>query len=455
MLSVLNYFYNKFDFVKDQERTSEKGFNIGRFIKEESLGGFLLILVTVIALIWANTGFYELYHRVWHEIKLGFSLGDFEMKYSLQHWINDGLMALFFFMVGLEIKREVISGELSTMKKASLPIAAAVGGMLFPALIYVMFNHNNPEHLAGWGAPMATDIAFALGILSLLGNKVNINLKIFLTALAIADDLGAILVIAIFYTDTINISQLINAGIFLAIMIGANRLGVRRTTFYALVGFLGVWLSFMFSGVHATIAGVLIALTIPGRTKVTEKQYVDELCILVDKFEKAKPNDNAMLTQKQAHLVSKIASLSDDAQTPLQKLEHALHPVTAYIILPLFALANAGVRIEGNITEMLFHPVSLGIMAGLVFGKVLGISLFSRLIVGLKLAELPEGVTWKQIYGAGLLAGIGFTMSIFISGLAFADESLVQIAKIGIFGASLISAIAGLIVLGSIKSSRK
>jgi NhaA family Na+:H+ antiporter len=435
------------------EKKTGSGFSIGRFIKEESLGGFLLIIITVIALIWANSGLHELYHHVWHEIKLGFSLGDFEMKYSLQHWINDGLMALFFFMVGLEIKREVISGELSTVKKASLPIAAALGGMLFPALIYVIFNHDNPEHLAGWGTPMATDIAFALGILSLLGNKVNINLKIFLTALAIADDLGAILVIALFYTDSINIFQLINAGIFLAIMIGANRLGVRRTTFYALVGFLGVWLSFMFSGVHATIAGVLIALTIPGRTKVTEKQYVDELCVLVDKFEKAKPNDNALLTQQQSHLVSKISRLSDDAQTPLQKLEHALHPVTAFFILPLFALANAGVHIEGNILDMLSHPVALGIMAGLVLGKVIGISLFSRLMVGLKLAVLPEGVTWKQIYGVGLLAGIGFTMSIFISGLAFREEALEQVAKVGIFGASIISAVAGLLVLS--KASKK
>jgi NhaA family Na+:H+ antiporter len=234
---------------------------------------------------------------------------------------------------------------------------------------------------------------------------------------------------------------------------GANRLGVRRTTFYAVVGFLGVWISFMFSGVHATIAGVLIALTIPVRTKVTEKEYVDDLFVLVEEFEKEKPNDKALLTQEQAHLVAKISKLSDDANTPLQKLEHALHPLTAFFILPLFALANAGVRIEGNILDMLFHPVALGIMAGLILGKVLGISLFSQLIVKLRLAELPEGVTWKQIYGAGLLAGIGFTMSIFISGLAFPSEELQQIAKVGIFGASFISAIAGLIVLNLV--SRK
>jgi len=435
--------------MNTEDTNNRSRFSINKFIKEESFGGFLLILVTIIAVVWANSSMADAYHRIWHEIKLGLSLGDFAMEYSLQHWINDGLMAVFFFMVGLEIKREVIAGELSTVKKASLPIAAALGGMIFPALIYVIFNFNNPEHLTGWGTPMATDIAFALGILSLLGKKVNINLKIFLTALAIADDLGAILVIALFYTETINISQLVNAAVFLSILIGANRLGVRRTTFYALVGFIGVWMSFMFSGVHATIAGVLIALTIPGRTKVTEKQYIDDLCVLVDKFENAKPNEKDLLTQQQAHLVSKIAKLTDDAHTPLQKLEHALHPVTAFFILPLFALANAGVHIEGNILDMLSHPVALGIMAGLVIGKVLGISLFSRLVVWLKLAALPEGVSWKQIYGAGMLAGIGFTMSIFISGLAFGDEQLEQIAKIGIFGASLISAIAGLIILSS------
>lgn len=439
---------------KPGKRTGS-GFNIGNYIKEESLGGFLLIFVTIVALIWANSSFYDLYHRIWHEIKFGFSFGDFEMKYSLQHWINDGLMATFFFVVGLEIKREVLGGELSTMKKASLPIAAAVGGMLFPALIYVAFNYNNPQHQVGWGVPMATDIAFALGILSLLGNKVNINLKIFLTALAIADDLGAILVIALFYTDSINVAQLINAGIFLVIMIGANRLGVRRATFYAIVGFLGVWLSFMFSGIHATIAGVLIALTIPVRTKVSEKEYIDDLCVLVDKFERAKPNDNVLLTHKQAHLMTKISKLSDDAQTPLQKLEHALHPLSAYFILPLFALANAGVHIEGNIFDLLIHPVSLGIIGGLVLGKLIGISLLSRLMVVLKLAVLPEGMTWKHVYGAGLLAGIGFTMSIFISGLAFTDPELIQVAKIGIFAASLISAVAGLLVLNSIRTKEK
>ncbi|MCU0370275.1 MAG: Na+/H+ antiporter NhaA [Bacteroidales bacterium] len=432
-----------------REKGSKSLFNITSFISQEALGGLLLILVTVVALVWANSGLSGTYHHLWHDLKMGFTFGDFELRFSLQHWINDGLMAIFFFMVGLEIKREVISGELSTLRKASLPIAAAFGGMLFPALIYIAINGGTPDYRSGWGTPMATDIAFALGVMSLLGKRVNINLKIFLTALAIADDLGAIMVIALFYTETINLSLLITAGIVLTGMMIANRMGVRSTTFYASVGLLGVWLAFLFSGVHATIAGVLIALTIPGRTKITEREFVDKMCSLVDKFEKEQPNDNAMLTREQAHLVGKIARLSDDAHTPLQKLEHALHPITAWFILPLFALANAGVHLEGNILDMLFHPVSLGIMAGLVIGKVTGIALLSRLMVGLKLSVLPEGITWRHIIGAGLLAGIGFTMSIFISGLAFADESLVQIAKIGIFGASLISAVAGLLVLSS------
>jgi NhaA family Na+:H+ antiporter len=428
----------------DRKGTS---YNIGDFISEETLGGIVLIIATVLALAWANSGLQGFYHHFFHEIKLGISLGDFELKASLQHWINDGLMAIFFFMIGLEIKREALAGELSTLKKASLPIAAALGGMLIPALFFVIINAGNPQSMNGWGIPMATDIAFALGLMSLLGKRVNINLKIFLTALAIADDLGAILVIAIFYTEKINIAELFNAAIFLGILMGANRLGVRRTAFYAIVGLLGVWLSFLYSGVHATIAGVLIALTIPARTRVAESAYIDEMCILVDKFREARPNDKTLLTTQQAHIIARMEKLSDDATTPLQKIEHALHPITAYIILPVFALANAGVVIGGDILEMLAHPLSLGIMAGLIAGKLLGISIFSRLMVRLKLAELPEGVSWKQIYATAMMAGIGFTMSLFITELAFRDQELIQVAKVGIFSASLVSAVAGLFML--------
>ena len=432
--------------VKERNKT-ESAFNIGKYIKEESVGGFILIFVTIIAIVWANSPWYDYYRYLWHELKFGISLGSFELNKELHYWINDGLMAIFFFMIGLEIKREVLAGELSSFKKASLPISAAIGGMLVPAIIYVIFNYNNPEYLKGWGIPMATDIAFALGMMSLLGKRVPVALKVFLTALAIADDLGAILIIAIFYTESINIGELINAGIFLLILMGANRLGIRRVAFYGIVGFIGVWLSFFYSGVHATIAGVLIALTIPVRTKISESKYIDTLHTLLHKFEKAAPNDVSLLTQKQAHLVSEIESLSKEAQTPLQKLEHSLHPITAYIILPIFALSNAGVHIEGNFFGLLFHPISLGIIFGLLAGKAIGISLFSKLVVKLKLATLPEGLTWRHIYGASFLAGIGFTMSIFISGLAFVPDEFVQIAKVGIFTASFVAAALGLIIL--------
>ena len=429
-------------------------FRISWFISEEAYGGIILIFATLIALIWANSSFYDSYHYLWYELKVGFVWGDINMVGSLHHWINDGLMALFFFTVGLEIKREIMGGELSSIKKASMPIAAAVGGMLVPAAFYSLALVNYPEYLEGWGIPMATDIAFALGLLALLGKRVNINLKIFLTALAIADDLGAVLVIAIFYTDTINYSELLSAAFFIGVLLLANFAGVRRTSFYAIVGFVGVWMAFVFSGVHATIAGVLIALSIPARTKIGENEYVNKLSKYLSRFKEEQPNENSLLTKEQVHLISNIGELNDKAHTPLQKLEHTLHPITAFFILPVFALSNAGVHIEGSVVEMLLHPISLGIVAGLVLGKFLGISLLSHITVWLKIATLPAGVTWKQIYGVAFLAGIGFTMSMFISDLAFADEEFKQIAKVGIMTASLISATIGMIWLsmGSKKS---
>ena len=422
-------------------------FKISNFISEEAYGGIILIIATIAALIWANSIYYDSYYQLWHELKVGFVWGEINMVGSLHHWINDGLMALFFFTIGLEIKREIMGGELSSMKKASMPIAAAIGGMLIPAAFYALVLINYPEYLDGWGIPMATDIAFALGLLALLGKRVNINLKIFLTALAIADDLGAVMVIAIFYTDTINYSELLSAVFFIGVLVIANFAGVRRTSFYAIVGFIGVWMAFVFSGVHATIAGVLIALTIPARTKISEHEYVEKLAKYLNKYKKEQSNENSLLTKEQVHLISDIEVLNDKAQTPLQKLEHALHPITAFFILPVFALSNAGVHVEGSVIEMLLHPISLGIIAGLVLGKFLGISFFSRLTVWLKIATLPEGVTWKQIYGVSFLAGIGFTMSMFISDLAFVDEEFKQIAKVGIMAASLISATIGMIWL--------
>jgi len=427
-------------------------FGISKFINEETIGGILLIVATVIALFWANSSFYSSYQYLWYHLKVGFTWGDFKLIGSLHHWINDGLMAIFFFTVGLEIKREIIGGELSSVKKASLPIMAAVGGMVIPAVIYSLVVINKPELMHGWGVPMATDIAFALGLLAMLGKRVNIQLKIFLTALAIADDLGAILVIAIFYTKAIDFKELVTAAVFMVVLIVANYAGIRRALFYAVVGFLGVWLSFLFSGVHATIAGVLIALTIPARTKIDEETYISKLEKLLKKFRNIHPNNNSLLTKEQSHVIEKIDKVNDEAQTPLQKLEQFLHPITTYLILPVFALANAGVHIEGKISDLVFHPIAIAIILGLVLGKFIGISLFSRIMVKLKLATLPQGVSWKQIYGVSLLAGIGFTMSIFISELAFNEETFIQIAKVGIMTASVIAALFGMIWLA--KSSK-
>ena len=424
-------------------------FRISRFINEEAYGGIMLIIATIAALYWANSSFSDSYHHIWHEYKVGFVWGDIDMVASLHHWINDGLMALFFFVVGLEIKREVMGGELSSLKKASLPIAAAVGGMLLPAIFYAIAVLKYPEYINGWGIPMATDIAFALGLLAMLGKRVPLNLKIFLTALAIADDLGAVLVIAVFYTESIDYNELLYAGICLVILVAANLSGIRRTVFYAIIGFAGVWIAFVYSGVHATIAGVLIALTIPARTKISEESYIDKLSKYLNKFKQEESDQKStLLTKKQVHLISEIEELNNEAHTPLQKLEHTLHPVTAYFILPVFALSNAGVHIDGKVIDMLLHPISIGIICGLVLGKFIGISLFSRLIVKFKIASLPEGVTWNQIYGVAFLAGIGFTMSMFISDLAFKDDEFKQIAKVGIMAASFISAIIGMIWLG-------
>jgi Na+:H+ antiporter, NhaA family len=439
----------------DNSPQTHAGYSVINFIKEESFGGFLLIFVTIIAVIWANSPFYELYHEIWHEVEMGFTFANFELTAVLHEWVNDGLMAIFFFVIGLEIKREIIAGELSSFKSAVLPLGAAVGGMVVPALIYVVFNYNNPQYISGWGIPMATDIAFALGLMSILGDKVHANVKIFMTALAIADDLGAILVIAFFYTETIDMMEILYAFIFLSLLIGGNLLGVRATTFYAIIGFGGVWLSFMYSGVHATISGVLVALTIPAKPKITGEIYNQRLNNILQHSSITKTKKIGMLTATEVHTLSDVMNITDDAKSPSQKLEHFLHPFSVYLILPLFALANAGVHIEGDLLEMIIHPISLGIIAGLLFGKFIGITFFTKLIIKLKISSLPEGVNFRQIYGVALLAGIGFTMSIFVAELAIESNKDVQIAKIGIFIASIISAILGMALLARSSKTEK
>lgn len=422
-------------------------FPIQEFLHQQASGGILLIIATVIALAWANSPFAESYHHLWHTyIKI--DIGGVGLNYSLHHWINDGLMVIFFFVVGLEIKRELLVGELSTAKKAVLPIAAALGGMIFPAIIYTVFNLGS-ESASGWGIPMATDIAFVVGILALLGNRVPLALKIFILALAIVDDLGAVLVIAIFYTSNISLTSLMIAGGLIVLLIALNRLGVRNLLVYTFVG-IALWLAFLKSGVHATVAGVLLAFTIPVSSRINTKKFKNETENLLKNFDNAGEHGEDVLTNSERlSIVDKIENNCEKILTPLQRFEHGLHPWVSFFIMPVFALANAGVAVSEELGSALTHSVSIGIILGLFLGKQIGIFSFSYLAVKLKLASEPEGVSWKKIYAASVLAGIGFTMSLFIANLAFNSPELLNISKVGILTGSLLSGIVGFIILRS------
>ena len=415
---------------------------LDRFMHAESTAGIILLVSAFAALIIANSGLADEYHALW-ESHLSMSLGDRTVDKSLHHWINDGLMSMFFFVVGLELKREIIAGELSNVRKAALPLMAAVGGMVFPALIFTAFNLGTPGQ-SGWGIPMATDIAFALGILALLGKQVPVSLKVFLTALAIADDLGAVLVIAFFYTSEISFTSL-GVGIgLLGVLLLANYLGVRSTLFYGLIGIGGVWLAFLASGVHATIAGVLAAMAIPARTKIDEIKFLESLESWVQRFKAVPPNDYTLLEPQQYEAVEKINRLTLAAATPLQRLEHNLHPWVAFVVMPLFAFANSGIELSGSLfNNHFFEGVTFGIIGGLVVGKFIGVVGMTWLMHRLRVAELPADMGWGHLCGVGMLAGIGFTMSLFITNLAYLDETLVMQAKIGIFVASIISGVVG------------
>jgi Na+:H+ antiporter, NhaA family len=418
---------------------------INKFIHYDNSGGIALFLGVIIALIWANSPWRESYHHLWHTY---FSIG-FEnniLSYSLHHWVNDGLMAMFFFVVGLELKREIIAGELSTMKKAILPMAAAAGGMVFPALIYVFINLGEPT-INGWGIPMATDIVFALALMSLVGKKVPLTAKVFLVALATVDDLGAVLVIAFFYSSELSFFSLFSGLGLLSLLVGANLLGVRNTIFYAVVGIGGVWLAFLLSGVHATIAGVLVAFAIPARTRVNEGLYSRSINYLLYKFDKQMPILGPLMTQQQHRIIEKIKVISREAQTPLQKIEGALHPLVTFVVIPLFALANAGVEIGENFFADLMNPVSIGVFFGLTLGKLVGVLSFTWVLVKAKVAKLPKGMNWMHISGIAGLAGVGFTMSLFITALAFDDPQLVDQSKYGILLASLVSGSLGVYLL--------
>lgn len=416
-----------------------------QFVKLESFGGVLLLIGTIMALAWANSPWAESYTRFW-QTPVTVGAGSFMLSKPLLLWINDGLMAIFFFVVGLEIKRELLVGELSTPRKAMLPIVAALGGMVTPAVLFTLFNIGTPA-MRGWAIPTATDIAFALGVLALLGDRAPLAIKVFLTALAIIDDLGAVLIIALFYTGELSGINLAIGGVFLLLMIVANGLGARKPLVYMLLG-AGMWVAFLKSGVHPTIAGVLAAMTIPARARCDTEEYLDHTRSLLDAFGRAgKSSRREPLTEEHQAYLHALEVATEDVQTPMQRMEHALHPWVIYFIMPVFALANAGVAIDAGTVESIGQPMSLGIILGLFLGKQVGITLFSWASVRLGLAALPSGVTWRHVYGAGCLGGIGFTMSLFIAELAFSGTFRLPLAKVDILIGSLVSGIFGFLFL--------
>ena len=418
---------------------------VQRFMHEEASSGIVLFVAAVVALAWANSPWYDAYHDLLEtHIIVGF--GSWAIDETIHHWIDDGLMAIFFFVVGLEIKRAVVVGELSSVRKAALPIFAALGGMIVPALLYVTFNPGG-EEFRGWGIPMATDIAFSLGVLSLLRTRAPLPLKIFLTAFAIIDDIGAVIVIAVFYTGDIAWGNLGIGAVFLVALLVVSRLGIRHPLVYAVLG-VAVWLAFLYSGVHATVAGVLVAATIPIRVRVDAPGFLARGRDLLLVFERSGEygHEDETSSEQRAILVE-LEDTAREMQSPLQRFETALHPWVAFVIMPLFALSNAGVKLEGDFLEGLTHPVTIGIVLGLVVGKQVGVTLFSWVAVRFGIAALPYGVTWLQFYGVALLGGIGFTMSLFITNLAFTSDLLTTEAKIGILLGSAISGIIGYLVL--------
>jgi len=411
-----------------------------RFSETEAAGGIVLIAATAAALAWANSPWAESYFRVW-ETPVTIGAPGFGMTESLHHWINDALMVVFFFVVGLEIKRESLVGELSFLRQATLPIAAAIGGMVVPAVIYAAFNSGGVG-LRGWGIPMATDIAFALGVLALLGSRVPIGLKVFLTALAIVDDLGAVAVIALFYSSGISWASLAAGTVLLFLLAALNRAGVRKPAFYVTIGIL-VWLAFLRSGVHSTIAGVLLAMTIPSRTKIDDDEFVGIGLDKLADFQGAAAEGNPLGNSQRLEAIYALEDACEAALPPLVRVEDKLHAVVAFAIIPLFAFANAGLSLRDASLADAIHPVTLGVIAGLLVGKPVGVLLASWLVVRLGAADLPHRTTWQMIAATGCLAGIGFTMSLFVGGLAFRDPMLLEKAKLGILSASLAAGVAG------------
>ncbi|MFN8622313.1 MAG: Na+/H+ antiporter NhaA [Chloroflexota bacterium] len=407
-------------------------------------GGLLLMAAAIVAIVWANSAWASDYIHLWEtDVSIGF--GSAELSMSLHHWINDGLMAVFFLVVGVEIKRELLIGELNTPRKATLPIAAAMGGAILPAIIYALIVGGGLGQ-SGWGIPMATDIAFALGVLALLGSRVPVGLRVFLTALAIVDDLLAVVVIAVFYTHDLQVEMLLGAAVVLGVLALANWMGVRHPVVYGALG-LVLWLFVLKSGVHATVAGVLLAITIPARVRIDAPAFVQQARHILDRFDRVVVQDPEVGVEEDHEDLWELETITQHAQAPMLRLEHTLHPWVAFLIVPLFALANAGVPLGTGVLGFPPDPIILGVLLGLIVGKQVGITTATWLVVRSGRAVLPEGVGWRHIYGVGWLGGIGFTMSLFIAELALHPGAELAMAKVGILGASVIAGIAGYCLL--------
>jgi NhaA family Na+:H+ antiporter len=406
---------------------------VRNFLSTEAAGGIALLVATVIALVWANSPLSDSYTALW-ETHLRLEIGGFALDEDLRHWVNDALMAIFFFVVGMEIKRELVVGELNAIRRAALPALAAVGGMVVPALFYALLNTGGPGG-AGWGIPMATDIAFAVGVLALLSDRVPSGLKVFLLSLAIVDDIGAILVIAVFYSGGIETTWLLIAGLLLALVAFLRRVNVHWVPIYVVVG-SAVWLATFESGVHATIAGVALGLLTPARP-TDPGGFPDVL-----------ENATELSSEPDAQSLRDVTFQAHEVVSVAERLEHVLHPWTSYLIIPLFALANAGVILSAeSVGDALTSPVALGIILGLVAGKVVGITFMSWLAIKLGLGEAPPGMGWSHLVGTAAVAGIGFTVSLFITALAFEDPELVAAGKMGVLLASFAAGVLGATIL--------
>ena len=424
------------------------------FARREAAGGVLLMLCALAALVWANSPWADSYTDLW-EKHLSFGFSDFLLDETLHFWINDALMVVFFFVVGLEIKRELRVGELSSPRRAALPVVAAVGGMVVPAVFYLAFNLGTDGE-RGWGIPMATDIAFSLGILAILGQRVPLALKVFLTAFAIADDLGAVAIIAVFYSADISWINLVVGFGLLGIIGVAGRLYVRHPLVYTLLG-IAVWLAFLKSGIHVTVAGVLVAALIPCRARIDPDKFVSRSRALLDRFTTAGvvsvASRGCPTSIEQRAVLAQLETVAKEAESPLQRIEENLHPWVIFVVIPLFALANAGVVLDSGLADAVSDRITLGVLFGLVVGKQLGITLFAWVAIKTGLVHMPPSLSWRHIYGVAWLGGIGFTMSIFIADLAFGGAQELASAKIGSLVASIVCGVVGWLILRGIKFS--